>query len=170
LASHGRVSGLKRSQNLSQIPAQRGCSRSGAPPTAPVVDDESVESNVNEPGRPENRPECHYIGLALSDACREIFLRVSHLLFALAGLAVVSLLFPAVFRCFLAAAGFKKPEFPRLSEVRSLYFSALSAGISERSGIGRAICAPQGLGNARLCNHPHVSPAGSMGIGSVGQG
>jgi hypothetical protein len=41
---------------------------------------------------------------------------------------------PRGFSLFLAAAGLKKSKFPRLSEVRSLYFSALSAGISERSG------------------------------------
>jgi hypothetical protein len=62
---------------------------------------------------------------------------------------------PRGFSLFLAAAGFKKPEFPRLSELRSLYFSALSAVSVSEAGIGRAICAPQGLGNARLCNHLH---------------
>ena len=60
--------------------------------------------------------------------------RVSHLLFSFAGLSVVSLLFLTVFRCFFAAAGFKRPEFLRLSEVRSLYFSGFISGISERSG------------------------------------
>jgi len=59
------------------------------------------------------------------------YYQISDLLFSFAVFAVISLLLPAVFRCSFATAGFKKPEFLRLSEVWQLYFPGFISGISE---------------------------------------
>jgi hypothetical protein len=45
--------------------------------------------------------------------------------------AVILLLLAAVFRCYLAAGGFKKPEFLRPGEDPPLYFPGIITGISE---------------------------------------
>jgi hypothetical protein len=60
------------------------------------------------------------------------FYDVNDLLFSFAVFAVIPLLLAAVFRCYFAAAGFKKPEFLRPSEVLPLYFPVIISGISER--------------------------------------
>jgi hypothetical protein len=60
------------------------------------------------------------------------FYEVSDLLLSFAVFAVIPLLLPAVFRCYFATVGFKKPEFLPLSEVLPLYFPGIISGISER--------------------------------------
>jgi hypothetical protein len=45
--------------------------------------------------------------------------------------AVILLLLAAVFRCYLAAGGFKEPEFLRPGEDPALYFAGIITGISE---------------------------------------
>ena len=70
---------------------------------------------------------------------REIFLRGQLL-------AVIRSLFSLLFRCYrplffavFYTAGFKKPEFLRLSEVPSLYFAGFISGISERSEASKSL-------------------------------
>jgi hypothetical protein len=50
--------------------------------------------------------------------------------------SLFSLLLPAVFRCSFETAGFRQPEFLRLSEVRPLYFPGFISGISAQHPIG----------------------------------
>jgi hypothetical protein len=59
------------------------------------------------------------------------FYDVNDLLFSFAVFAVIPLLLAAVFRCYLAAGGFKKPEFLRPGEDPPLYFPGIISGISE---------------------------------------
>jgi hypothetical protein len=88
------------------------------------------------PGRPENRSECHYIGLTRSDVVpRDIFTGSVICCFR----SLFSLLFHCYFSLFFAPAGFKKPEFLRLNEVRPLYFPGFISGISERSAASKSV-------------------------------
>jgi hypothetical protein len=68
--------------------------------------------------------------------------------------AVIPLLLVAVFRCYLVAAGFKKPEFLRPGEVPPLYFPGIISGISERghrrSNLARDRVALRGCGKNAL--------------------
>ena len=59
------------------------------------------------------------------------FYDVNDLLFSLTVFAVVLLLLTAVFRCYLAAGGFKKPEFLRPGEDPPLHFPGIISGISK---------------------------------------
>jgi hypothetical protein len=58
------------------------------------------------------------------------------LLSSFAVFAVIPLLLVAVFRCYLVAAGFKKPEFLRPGEVPPLYFPGIISGISALHPMG----------------------------------
>jgi hypothetical protein len=57
--------------------------------------------------------------------------------------SLFSLLFrcycPLFFAVFFATAGFKKPEFLRLSEVWQLYFPGFISGISEQSEASKSV-------------------------------
>jgi len=55
----------------------------------------------------------------------------------LAGLAVIPLLSPAVFRCYFAFARLKTSGFLRPTEALPLYFPGIISGISERRGRDR---------------------------------
>jgi hypothetical protein len=85
-----------------------------------VVENEFVESNVNESWT---------AGIIYQNDVvpRDIFTRS---VIGCYSFAVISLLFRCyspLFSLFFCTAGFKKPEFLRLSEVPSLYFAGLSA-------------------------------------------
>ena len=63
---------------------------------------------------------------------RETFLRSQQFTVFVCCFGCYSAVIPLLFRCYLTAAGFKKPEFLRPSEALPLYFSGIISGISER--------------------------------------
>jgi len=69
----------------------------------------------------------------------------------LAGLAVIPLLSPAVFRCYFAFARLKTSGFLRPTEALPLYFPGIISGISERRGRDRGSA---GAAPDRHLQHP----------------
>ena len=146
--------------------------RSGASPTAPVVGNKSVESNVNKSwtAGKSARMSLYWLNLKRRSTARYYY-QVIDLLFSFAVFAVTSLLLPAVFRCFFCDCGLQKTRVSAAERGLAAVFSPLSQryqrakrGLEKRGRVERyARPAQQGSQtNARIiappkqghCNNP----------------